>query len=110
MTTSKGFLPVTEYEQDETEHRRQLARAINRLNGGKFNCTVDLTLRASQTTTTLTDARIGAFSFLDFMPTTANAATAKANIYVTDRMKGSCTVNHSSSANTDQTFVVGIFG
>lgn len=83
---------------------------VNRLLIGKLNATVDVTLTASVTTTTLNDSRIGASSFLDFMPQTANAATAKANIYVTGRTKGQATINHASSANVDQTFTVLIIG
>lgn len=83
---------------------------VNRIRIGRINATIDITLTANATTTTLTDPRLSAKSYVDFMPQTANAATAKANIYVTGRKKGSCTLNHSSSANTDQTFTCLIIG
>ena len=38
------------------------------------------------------------------MPTTANANTAKANLYVSARADGSATLTHASSSNADQTF------
>lgn len=76
----------------------------------KANCTLDLTLTASATSTTLTDFRIHPGCVLDFMPTTANAATARASIYVTSVGKGTATINHASSANVDQTFRVSIVG
>lgn len=97
---------------DEKVHRRQLAEAINRHNNSKFNCALEITLRVSQTTTTISDARITAFSVLSFMPTTAHAASALANLYVpeTTMKSGQAIINHASSANTDQSFRIGIFG
>lgn len=107
-----GFPGVPKLLPDEKEHRRQLAQVINdQLNRGKFNCTTSVTLAVSPaTTTTLVDERIGYGSYVDFMPTTANAATAKAGIYVTNRIKGSLTINHAASVNADQTFTVVILG
>lgn len=94
-----------------------LADKINRLLRGEINCTQNsVTLRASQTTTTLKDSRIQTNSFIDLMPLTANAATAKANVWFSNFMAanattpGSCTINHASSANSDQTFNVLIIG
>lgn len=108
---SKGFPPVTEFQPNETEHRRELARGINRLNQGKFNAVIDLTLRASQTTTTLTDSRIYATTFIGWMPQTANASTAeRAGMWISSRIKGSCTVNHASNAAIDQTFTFLVIG
>lgn len=110
MSTS-GFPGVAKMLADEKEHRRQIAQVVNdQLNRGKFNCTISVTLNASATTTTLTDERIGYGSYVDFMPTTANAATAKASIYVTNRIKGSLTINHASNAAVDQIFTVVILG
>lgn len=106
----KGFPAVAETSSDEKEHRRQLAQIANRLNRGKFNATGSITLRASQTTTTLTDERIGATSYIDFMPTTAHGATAKQSIFMTNFIKGAATINHASSANTDQSFVYAVLG
>lgn len=108
---NRGYDPVPEQDANEQEHRRKIARAVNRLNQGKFNGTVDVTLRASQTTTTVTDARISATSFLMWMPQTASASTAeKAGIYVTGRTNGSAVLNHASNAATDQSFTVLIIG
>jgi hypothetical protein len=101
---SKGFPGVAEVVSDPKEQFRQHAQAINRLNQGKFNGTGTVTLTPSATSTTLTDPRIGSDSAILFMPTTANAATALANIYVDGRKAGEATIHHASSANTDQTF------
>lgn len=103
-TVQKGFPPVPEFIPDADEHRRKLARAINTILSGKVNATIDATLRASQTTTTLTDSRIYATTFIDPMPLSANAATAKAGIWFSGAMKGSITINHASNAAVDQNF------
>lgn len=110
MTASYASVQVANH--DEKVHRRQLAEAINRHNNGKFNCALEVTLRASQTTTTISDARITAFSVLAFMPVTAHAAAAVANLYVLEAtmQSGQAIINHASSANTDQSFRIGIFG
>jgi hypothetical protein len=109
-TVQKGFPPVPEMEPDEKEHRRKMARAINRINGGKVNATGAVTLRASQTTTTLTDARIFSTSYIDLMPLTAHAAAALSAIWFSAAAKGVITINHASSANTDQSFTYLVVG
>lgn len=96
-------LPVEDL-QDEREHRRQIARAAINALKGKLNCTGSVTLTASSTTTTLSDANIGAASVILFMPRTANAAGALSGLYVSARTRGSATLTHASSANVDQTF------
>lgn len=111
MTTHPGYDVPPEMMADEKEHRRKLARALAGAIAGKLNCVVDVTLRASQTTTTFSDPRISAFSAILLMPTTANASTAeKAGIYVSGRTTGQATLNHASNAATDQTFTAVIFG
>jgi hypothetical protein len=87
-----------------------LSRAVRNALQGKLNCTGSITLTASSTTTTLSDARIGAASVILFMATTANAATAAAALYVSARTRGSATLTHASSANVDQTFAFIVIG
>ncbi len=85
---------------------------INQILRGKINVVADstFTLTAGATTSTLTDERIGPKTLIKFMPTTSAAATAAGTIYVTNRLRGSATVNHASAAATTQTFVVGFLG
>lgn len=85
---------------------------INQILRGKINAVIDatVTLRASQTTTTLTHELIGPKSIVLFMPTTANAAFAAPGIYITGRLQRTCTINHASNVAVDQTFVVAIIG
>jgi len=101
--SNRGYDGVPEWENVETEHRRKLARAINRMNSGKINCTLDVTLRPNQPTTVVLDPRIGAGSFLCWMPQTASASVAeRAGIYVTGRAKGTAVLNHAANAASDQ--------
>lgn len=55
----RGLPGVPEFLFDANEHRRQIARKLNALNQGKFNCTVDVTLNASTGATVIADNRIG---------------------------------------------------
>jgi pyrroline-5-carboxylate reductase len=89
---------------------KRLYDVIRGIQAGKLNCTTTVTLAANVTTTTLTDARIGAASVILFMPTTSNAAGAMTNLYVSARAEGSATLTHSNTATTDRTFDVVILG
>ena len=93
---------------DETEHRRKIAEGTNRALEGKLVCTGDITLTASSATTTLTDPRIGIESFIGFTPLTANAQADMP--YVTNRGKGTATLNHANNAQTDRDFVYCVIG
>lgn len=87
----------------------RITSAINAL-VGKANCSADLTLGAGAATTTMSDARLSAFSVLSFMPTTASAATAHGTIYVTGQKNGAATIHHANTADIDKTFRVAIHG
>ena len=103
MATNQ-FLNVPLSMPDTAQHIRLISSVINNTVDGKLNATGDVTLTASSTSTTLTDARIGANSIILFMPTTANGNSAKANLYVSARGDGTATLTHSSDSATDQTF------
>ncbi len=107
---SNQYLKVPLSMPDHGQHLRLVSGALNNTIDGKVNSTGSITLTASATTSTLTDARIGANSIIFFMPTTANALTANANLYVSARADGSATLTHASSGNTDQTFGYAVFG
>lgn len=106
----KGYLGVAPFDDDEARHRRQLAVVLNNMLQGKTNNTGTLTVTANAATTTLTDSRIGATSVILLMPTTANAATALANVYFTTFADGSCTVNHANNAQVDRIFRYAVIG
>lgn len=81
----------------------------NNVNIGKFNVTGTVTLAANSATTTLNDVRIGAESYIGFMPTTANAAAGLTALYVTGRGTSTCTLNHANNAQADRTYDYAVF-
>lgn len=115
---TQSFQAVPEFLPDEKEHRRQIARAVRGMIQGKINVVFPVTLRASQTTTTIQDSRISAYSaVVPAMATTANGAAAiAAGIYVTNLMPqtantpGSAIIHHASNAATDQNITFLIIG
>lgn len=107
-----GFQGVSPYLDNQQVHRRKLAEAVNTLTQGKMNVTIDVTLTAGATTTTLNDARIGYYSaVIPAMAQTAHGATAiTAGIYVDGLKSGEAVVHHANSANTDQNIRFVILG
>ena len=95
---------------NEEEHRLELATIVNNLLNGKINAKGSVTLSASSATTTLNDFRIGAASVILFMPTTANAAAAMANLYVSARGDQTATLTHTSTSTTDRTYGYVVLG
>lgn len=110
MTVVKGYPIVPEVMPNEVEHRRALARAANGATSGRLNAVTQVTLAASSTTTTLTDARIGANTFIGFSPLTSDAAAALSGLYVSSQQKGQATLTHASAASVDRTFSVLLIG
>lgn len=88
---------------DPDEHRRKLAEKINGILQGSLNITGDVTFTASASTTTVTDARASATSYIAFMPRTANAA-GEVGYYVSSQGKGTFTITHAVDARVDRTF------
>ena len=104
MATNQ-FLNVPLSMPDQGQHIRLISNVLNNTIDGKLNSTGNVTLTASATSTTLTDARIGANSIILFMPT-----TAKDNLFVSARANGTATLTHASSSNTDQSFGYVVIG
>ena len=96
---------------DGRRHRREMATVVNRINSGKFNATGEMTLRASETTTVLTDPRLTPTSYVDLMPLTS-AASSEPVLYAAeaDRERGVWTFTHVSAAGTDRTFRFVVIG
>jgi hypothetical protein len=106
-----GFETVPELHADALEHRRMLARAVNRLTAGKLNGTTEIRLEPNAAATTVIDPRLAPDSILLWMPRTAAASAAeRAGIWVTGRTKGSATLNHAASSDADQDFTLLIIG
>jgi hypothetical protein len=88
----------------------RFAQAINAILRGGIGCTLMVTLAPGATTSTFSDSRIGGYTWIGLTPITASAALALKNgIYVVNG-QGSVTINHVSSAATDQTFAVALLG
>jgi hypothetical protein len=95
---------------DTGQHLRLVSTSLNNTINGKLNSTGTITLTASATSTTLTDARISGNSVILFMPTTANGRTALNNLFVSARSNGSATLTHASSSNNDQNLSYCVIG
>lgn len=89
---------------DEQQLQR-VAESINGLIDGKLDVTGTLTLEDGATTTVVSDNRFESNMVPLLIPTTANAADALATTYLTDRAKGSFTLAHANTADTDRTFL-----
>lgn len=87
---------------------RQVNRMLNSFLNGKTNNIGSFTLTASSTTTTLTFAtgQLGQDTVISWTPTTANAASATASLYVSSRdvANKTLTLTHASTADIDKTF------
>tara|TARA_Y100001972_G_scaffold40076_1_gene49591 strand:- start:572 stop:889 length:318 start_codon:yes stop_codon:yes gene_type:complete len=94
-TTS--FQPLTPFAT-----QRQISDVVNNTLRGKLNCTNEVTLTNSSTSTVVSDFNVGPDSVILFMPTNAAAATemAAGGLYVSARSKNSFTVTHSSTTST----------
>lgn len=108
--TTPAFPGVERDSPNEKQHRRSIAGVLNRVNAGKFNATGELTLRPSETTTTLTDVRLTPTSYVGLMPLTAAAAAAAPYALEADRGRGEWTFTHDSDAATDRSFRYLIIG
>ena len=108
--SGRRYLGVPSALDDQPQWLRLIASAVNNMLQGKLLCTGTKTLTANAATTTLTDSRIGANSFISFMPTTANAAAALGGLYVSARADGSATLTHANNAQADKTFTYLVIG
>ncbi len=99
-----SFLP------DDPEWKRAVGRWMLEANQGHLANTGNVTLAVLSATTTVADARVGVNSYIDFMPTTLNAAAELTALYVSSRGKGTFTITHTNSVVADRTYVYGILG
>lgn len=81
-----------------------IAELINNLLKGRLNNTGAFTLAAGVTTTVVVDTTFESSMVVCWMPTTANAAGAMTNLYVSARAPGTFTLTHANTATLDRTF------
>ena len=110
--SAKTYLPPPVDAEDEADHRKRLAQAIQDVMAGKVNVTKTVTLTANAASTTLEDPRIGATTATILVPTTANAAAALGVTYQTyqNATAEQAVINHANNAQTDRTFVAVLIG
>lgn len=82
-----------------------LSETLNKVISGRANNVGTLTLTAGTTTTTVLDNQFESGMVPVLIATTANAAAATANVYVSARANGSFTLTHSNTATLDRTFL-----
>ncbi len=90
---------------------RNVSDAVNALIDGRGNMVGEVTLRASQTTTTVAKATINGNGQVFLFPKTANAAGAVATTYaVITPGGGSFTITHANAVSTDRVFAYLVLG
>lgn len=82
----------------------RIVQAVRELFFGRSLAVGQFSLRANETTTTVSAPNIGEQSQIFLSPKTANAATALTNARVTTVTNGSFTITHSNTADADKTY------
>jgi hypothetical protein len=90
--------------------QRAVAEIVNGIMDGKTNNTGTITLNSGSTSTTLTDARIGAESVIIMTPMTSNAAKEFSTCYVSARTNGSATLTHQNTGHSDLDYTYIVVG
>lgn len=89
---------------------REIAEITNSILNGKLNCTGNITLNSSGTTTTLYNERIGYDSVILLMPRNSNAAGETDHTYVSSKAVGSCVITHRNHGHSDNNWDYVIIG
>lgn len=110
MAGTDAGVGVPTFEPDEKRHRRSIAQWAQWIMQGHLANTGSVTLRASQTTTTVTDDRVSLNTVPVLTPTTANAAGAVATTYISTITTGSFIITHASAVSVDRTFRYALLG
>lgn len=91
--------------QNSAQQLLLLAQTLIEMLKGRDNSTGTFTLTANAATTTVTDNLFSSDMVPVWTPTTATAATAMTNVYVSARTNGSFTLTHANTADADKTFL-----
>lgn len=111
MALSAGSGQLVPYFQpDEKHHRRVIATWATEVNKGHIQNTGQVTLAASTLSTSVTDARVSPFSFIGFMPLTADALSAQPTLRVSTQGDGFFTLSHATSGSVTKMFRYCILG
>lgn len=88
---------------------RAVSEVVRGIMDGKTNNTGAITLTQSQTTTTLTDRRIGPTTVILFSPLNDKGAAELGTLYVSARGQGTATLTHGSH-NFDMKYAYALIG
>jgi hypothetical protein len=110
MAGTDAGVSVPIFQPDEKRHRRDIAQWAQWATQGHLQNAGSVTLRASQTTTTVTDERVSVNSVPLFTPMTSSAAATVPTLWVSTVTTGSFTITHSSTAAVDKTFRYALLG
>lgn len=90
----------------DNDKEREIISHINSIVLGNTNNTDTVTLTENASSTVVNNSRISSESYIEFMPTTANAASEKSGgaMYVSAQENGQFTIAHANNAQTDRTF------
>ena len=89
----------------QEQQLQRIAESINGLIDGKLDVTGTFTLEDGETETVVMDNRFESNMVPHWTPTTANAATAMTSLFLSARDKGSFTLTHDNTADTDRTYL-----
>lgn len=92
------------------EWRRIVHSWLQQANRGRIANTGTVTLGTNTFSTSVSDARVGANSIIDFMPQTAEAAADKKLMYVSSLDKQRFVITHPSRLTGNRTFTFIILG
>jgi hypothetical protein len=90
--------------------QRAVAEIVNGIMDGKTNNIGTVTLRSGNTTTTLTDARIGPESVIIMTPMSSNAAKEFGTCFISARTNGSATITHQNTGHADLIYTYIVVG
>jgi len=103
---------IAGFKKDGARHRREIVNWGQENQIGHIACTGSVTLLANAISTTVADTRAGVASFIQFMPTTQDAAreVANGNLYVSTRDKQFFVITHTNDPSATRTFTYAVLG
>lgn len=104
-------LPVLPLNNSNLEQiALEICIKVNEILKGRMNNAGTFTLTENATSTVVSDNLYQSDMIPHWVPTTANAAGAMSNLYVSARANGSFTLTHSNTATTDRIFLYSRLG
>lgn len=98
--------------EDTRQFMRSASSVMSNVLKGRTNNVLDVTVGANQSSTTVTDSRIGVHTVAVAIPTTVNAQGAAIWPYrdFTSPVNGSMSLIHTNDANADKTYKIILVG